>query len=267
MRRPALVLLLGVAVMVGLPGCEPDTVRLTYRPQVGDVVRYEVRVSAVTEARIGTAPLDRREETVLLTAEHTVVQAGSDGVRVQVVLTGDGEEDRRFVVVFDRSAQLQEVESIEGLPEEALGTFGIAEIFPAAAGAPPDEALAPGERWVIDEAVLLPGATVPTALVGDGRLLELGVVDGEDVARIESHARLPLSAVRPSSRGELRLDGVQEGEYRATHDLDDGSVRTASSTTVGRYDIDVVPPPGSGARPVPGSLVVRVTSTTRRLAN
>jgi hypothetical protein len=260
-----LVVLLALVVGATATACQPDTVRLTYRPQVGDVQRYEVRVHSVTEVRIGTAPVERRQEDVVLTAEHTVVQAGSDGIRVQVVLSGDGEEPRRFQVVFDRSAQLREVESIEGLPEEALGTFGIAEIFPAAAGAPPDQLLAPGGRWVIDEEVLLPGAPAPTSLRGRGRLLELGVVDGEHVARIESRAQLPLSAVRPSSRGEVRLEGVQDGDYRATHDLDDGSVREASSSTVGRYDIDVVPPPGSGARRVPGTLVVRVESETRRL--
>jgi hypothetical protein len=261
-RRLALLALAGLGV---LAGCDPDTVRLTYRPEVGDVERYEVRVRAVTEVQLGTAPPERREDSVVLTAEHTVVQAGSDGVRVQVVLSGGEEEPRRFVVVFDRSAQLREVESIEGLPEEALGTFGIAEIFPAAAGAPPDEPLAPGERWVIDEEVVLPGAPAPTVLRGRGRLLELGVVDGTPVARIESRSELPLSAVRPSSRGEVHLEGVQVGDYRATHELDDGSVRDASSSTEGRYDIEVVPPPGSGGRPVSGSLVVRVESETRRL--
>ena len=254
-----------VVLLVSITACRPDTVRLTYRPEVGDVERYEVRVRSESEVRIGIAPPERREESVVLVAEHTVVQAGSDGVRVEVVLTQEGEPQRRFVVVFDRSAQLRRVESIEGLPEEALGTFGIAEIFPAAAGAPPDELLAPGDRWTIDEEFSLPGSPAPTRLDGTGRLLELGVVDGADVARIESHARLPLSAVRPSSRGELRLDGVQEGDYRATHDLDDGSVRSASSTTVGRYDLDVVPPPGQGGRAVPGSLEVRVESETRRI--
>lgn len=263
MKRLPLVVVLAVVVAL-LPSCRPDTVRLTYRPAVGDVSRYEVRVRSESEVRIGIAAPEVRTELAVLTAEHTVVEAGSDGVRVEVVLTEEGEPARRFSVVFDRSAQLRTVESIEGVPEEALGTFGIAEIFPAAAGAPPDELLAPGERWVIDEEFSLPGSPA-TRLDGTGRLLELGVVDGEDVARIESHARLPLSAVRPSSLGELRLDGVQEGDYRATHDLDDGSVRSASSTTVGRYDLDVVPPPGQGGRAVPGSLEVRVESETRRL--
>jgi hypothetical protein len=34
---------------------------------------------------------------------------------------------------FDRAAQLTAVESVEGIPAEALGSLGLSEIFPAAA--------------------------------------------------------------------------------------------------------------------------------------
>lgn len=263
-RLPVRVLL-AVTLVATLSGCREGTVRLTFRPEVGATYRYELEVSTVSEVRIGPTGPERREEDVRLTAEHTVLRSGADGVEVRVLLQEPGADDRVFEVVFDRAAQLEEVRSIEGVPDERLGVLGIAEIFPAAVGAPPDRPLAPGAGWVIDGAVQLPAGAPDTRLDGSGRLVELGVVDGRRVASLESAARLPLEAVVPSANGELRLEGVQVTDYRATHDLDDGSVREASSTTLGRFDLEVAPPPGQQASPVPGFLIVEVTSRIRLL--
>ncbi|MDP9020815.1 MAG: hypothetical protein M3N25_08435 [Actinomycetota bacterium] len=265
LRRLPGRMLLAVALVASLSGCREGTVRLTFRPEVGATYRYELEVRTVSEVRIGATGPDRREEDVVLTAEHTVVRSGDDGVEVRVLLQEPGAEDRVFEVVFDRAAQLEEVRSIEGVPHERLGLLGIAEIFPAAVGAPPDRALAPGAGWVIDDRVQVPDSTSTTRLDGSGRLVELGVVDGEKVASLEAAARLPLEAVIPSASGELRLEGVQVTDYRATHDLDDGSVREASSTTLGRFDLEVAPPPDRRISPVPGFLVVEVSSRIRLL--
>lgn len=265
LRRLPVRLLLAIALVAGLSGCREGTVRLTFRPEVGATYRYELEIRTVSEVRIGATGPDRREEDVLLTAEHTVLRSGDDGVEVRVLLQEPGAADRVFEVVFDRAAQLEEVRSIEGVPDERLGLLGIAEIFPAAVGAPPDRALAPGAGWVIDDSVQVPDAASSTRLDGSGRLVELGVVEGEKVASLEAAARLPLEAVIPSASGELRLEGVQVTDYRATHDLDDGSVREASSTTLGRFDLEVTPPPDRPVDPVPGFLVVQVSSRIRLL--
>lgn len=263
-RLPGRVLL-AAALVVSLSACREGTVRLTFRPEVGATYRYELEVRTVSEVRIGATGPDRREEDVVLTAEHTVLRSGDDGVEVRVLLQEPGTDDRVFEVVFDRAAQLEEVRSIEGVPDERLGLLGIAEIFPAAVGAPPDRALAPGASWIIDDAVQVPDSTSKSRLDGSGRLVELGVVDGEKVASLEAAARLPLEAVIPSASGELRLEGVQVTDYQATHDLDDGSVREASSTTVGRFDLQVSPPPDRKVAPVPGFLIVQVSSRIRLL--
>lgn len=263
--RPAVVALACLAALGAGAGCRDDTVRVTFRPQVGDSYRYETRVSSRTSLSLEGLPLDVRGEDATLVAEHTVLTADREGVRVRVVLSTSGETDRTFVVRFDRSAQLEEVERIEGLPQAALGQFGLAEIFPTAAGAPPDRRLAPGDGWVIDEDVRLPDIEGGARLRGEGRLERLGIVDGEEVALLEVTSRVPLAATTITDQGALELDGVQESESTATHDLADGAVRRARARTVGRYRIELSPPAGQIADPVPGRLTVEVSSETRRL--
>jgi hypothetical protein len=274
-RRTARRAWCALVLLLGATACRDDTVRVTFRPDVGAVYRYEVTVRSRSEVRLpGEEPQVRTEE-VVLQSEHTVIAAGRDGVRVRVILADAAGSVRTFVVRFDRAAQLESVESEDGNgaateagtdePEDA-GTFGISEIFPAAAGAPPDGPLGPGERWHIDDRVVVPGATSPARLTGEGRLAGLGVIDDEDVARLATSSVLRFSSSQQTDDGEvIALDGEQVTEQRAAHDLDDGAVRSSSSTTVGRFDLEITPPFGELRDPVRGTLSVRVTSRTVRL--
>src|SRR5437588_271995 len=115
---------------------------------------------------------------------------------------------RTFVVRVDRAAQLAEVRSVEGVPASALGGLGLAEIFPAAAGAPPDRRLSPGDRWTLDQPVAVSGSG-PARLTGSGRLTELGVVSGRKVATTSSAYRLPVATTTTEEARPLRPDGVQ----------------------------------------------------------
>ena len=262
MRRLA-VLLAVVALGTTLTGCRDDTVRLTFRPRVGASYLYETRVRTVTEVELeGSEPDVTRDDTILQ-ARHTVLDAGAGGVRVRVVLQASGEEPRAYVVRFDRAAQLQGIERIEGIPPAALGELGIAEIFPAATGAPPPRRLSPGARWRIADEVTLPGIEGSPRLVGRGVLEEVGIVDGHDVARVRTSSRLPLRAVSDTPNGELRFEGMETTRYRATHDLDDGAVRSSSSFTVGTFRIVLSPPLGRTGDPLPGTLHVEIRSETR----
>lgn len=254
------------AVLLALPlvaSCRAHTVEVTFRPEVDAVYRYEVTVTSRSETRLDGEEPEVQEDRVVLQSQHTVLDAGPSGVRVRVVLAQEGTVPRAFVVRFDRAAQLESVEAVEGPTGDAAGGLGISEIFPTAAGAPPDRSLAPGDRWGVDDAVVVPGADGPARLRGEGRLVELGVVEGHDVARLVSRATLRIAS--SAAVGDLSLAGEQVIEQRATYDLVDGSVRSARSTTVGRYDVEVLPPVGTGGDAVSGTLEVRVTSTTKRL--
>jgi hypothetical protein len=261
-RLAACALLLASANLVG---CRSGTVAVSFHPKVGTTYRYEVQVTSVSTTTIEGTPPDRRHETVHLVAEHTVLAAGPNGVRVRVVVGEPGAAPQAFVVRFDRAAQLQSIDSVEGAPADIVGALGVPEIFPGAAGAAPRR-LSPGQRWTVDRDVRIPGTGSPSRLHSEGRLVELGLASGEKVAHLRSTATLPLRTTTSSAGGgSLRIDGRQHIVQRATYDLGDGAVRAAAATTTGHFRLQVRPPPGTVAPPVPGTLDVRVTSTTKRV--
>lgn len=265
-RRLVLAVLMGVAAGA-LGGCAEGTVRVAFQPAPGarSTYRIEVRAVAVTSIR-GEAPRRTVADTVLV-ARHQVLDSGPDGSRVRVRLTEEGGPTSTFVVRLDRGAQLTAVQRIEGLPAGALGDLGLSEIFPAGATAPPDRALAPGDRWSIDAPVRVaaPGAGA-SQVTGRGRLVALQATGGRELARVDSTYRLPVHRTADDTGGQLVLDGSQRTRATVAYDLDDGSVRTATARTRGRYEVTLLPPPGVAGSPVPGTLVVDVDSTTRRTA-
>jgi len=258
--------LAALAVLVLLVGCRDDTVEVTFQPSVGDVYRYKVTVRSTSEVRLPGEEPETRDEEIVLQSEHTVLAAGDDGVRVQVILGDASGSVRTFVVRFDRAAQLESIESDDTVPDDEAGVLGISEIFPAAAGAPPEGALSPGERWTIDDRVVIPGAVSAARLTGRGRLAALGFEDGEEVARLTTSSILRFRSEQEAADGEVVvLDGAQVTDQRAAHDLADGALRSSSSTTEGRFDLEIRPPYGQRRDPVRGTLTVRVSSETIRL--
>jgi hypothetical protein len=252
------------AALALLTGCQPDTVNLAFRPAAGARYAYRVEIRSLTVTEIdGSAP-ERVTDHFVLRADQSVLAVSRGSIRVRVRLAGEGLGPRTFVVRLDRAGQLAEVQRIEGLPARALGSLGLSEIFPAAAGAPPDRRISPGERWVVDEPVSLPGQP-GTRLRGSGRLKTLGVVDGRDVATVESTFRLAVRGTSQLSQGNFVLTGAQETTSTATHALADGSVEQVEAITRGRYRLTLLPPAGTDGPAVPGTLVIEVRSKTTRL--
>ncbi len=255
-----------VAAALALMGtaCLEDTVRLSFQPRPGDRYSYRVEVEAEAVATV-TGESPRRTETKnVFEAEQSVIDADPTGTRVQVRLNELGGLPRNFVVRLDRAAQLAEVQSIEGLPASALGGLGLSEIFPAAAGAPPDRPLSPGSRWTIDEPVQLASPEF-SRLAGQGRLAKLGVIDGRDVATVVSTYRLPVRRTAQERRSKLELSGSQDTNASTTYDLRDGSVVSVEARTNGTYGVMLLPPDGTPGAPIPGTLTVEVRSVTRRV--
>src|SRR5205085_12067235 len=167
------------------------------------------------------------------TASHRVLDAHNGTTRVEVRLERQGGGERTFIMRFDRAAQLTAVESVEGIPAEVLGSLGLSEIFPAAAGAPPARPLRPGDHWVIDDQVQLAGMDAPTRLAGAGHLVQLGVVDGHKTATVSSTTTLPLTSTSATSDGVQTLTGTQITTITVVYDLADGSVRHSTAATTG----------------------------------
>lgn len=263
-RRVSGWALFGLAVLPLLSGCREGTVRLSYRPEPGRRYTYRITVRATTVTTVADeAPRRTRTDAVFVSTQR-VLAVNPSGGRVEVRVQEEGGSAQSFVVSLDRAAQVAEVQSIEGLPAQALGELGLSEIFPAAAAAPPDRPLAPGQRWEIDTAVQLVQA--PAArLRGNGRLVALNRVDGIDVARVESSYTLPVRRPAAPTGNGLTLDGSQSTSAEATYSIDDGAVLWARARTTGAFDVTLFPPPGTPGSPVPGTVSVVVSSTTERL--
>lgn len=260
-RLAAVALALALAASAA---CADDTVRVGFRPPVGDRATYRIVVHATAVTDVGGGPARRSEADDVFEAHHTVLGAEPEGTEVEVRLEDDAGTTTTFVVTLDRAAQLSKVRRIDGLPAEALGRLGVSEIFPAAVAVPPDRRLSPGDRWPIDAPVEIAAAT-PSRAVGTGRLVALAAVDGRHVATVETTFRLPVERVTESADGQLVLRGSQRTTSTVSYALADGVVESAKARTRGTFAVTVSPPPGVAGHPVPGTLVVDVRSTTRRV--
>jgi hypothetical protein len=260
------LLLVPVVVFGALAECGDDetTVQLGFRPPAGASYRYEIKVQSTTTTMLGDDAPERTVEEVVLESRDTVLSSGPEEVRVQVVLRRTGLPDRVFRVRFDRGAQLAGVDAVDGLPPEVLGPVGLPEFLPAAATAPPDRPLAPGETWNIDVTPTLPGAEA-VRLQGTGRLVKVTSAGGRKVASIKAETRLPLSSTTRVGDSTVTLSGTETTESTAMRALDDGAVQEASSVTKGTYSLSLSPRAGVSGTPVSGTMSVEIRSQTRRL--
>jgi hypothetical protein len=264
--RARIVVTLAIIAGVSLAGCRDDQVTLSFHPKANATYDYEATVVSSTETVLPDRPSSTSDGRAVLRARHRVLTTDGGQAEVEVVLSRPGIGERTYVMRFDRAAQLTKVETVEGIRSADLGPVGLSEIFPAAAGAPPDRPLRPGDRWAIDDSVLLPGMDAAARLHGRGQLVELGVVDGHDTAKVRSSTQLPVRSRTSAGNGFQVLDGTQSTDVVATYDLADGSVLEATATTTATFRLTLEPPSGQTGSPIAGSLSISVRSTTRRLA-
>jgi hypothetical protein len=242
--------------------CAPGTVRVGFHPVVGTELSYRIVVRTTSLLSVdGQAPRSKQDQ-VVLRAKQTVLATDASGSTVRVVLEDAGGSQRVVEVKLDRGAQLVGVDAKD---RASMGDLGVAEIFPAAAGAPPDRALRPGERWHIDSPVTLPQAT-PSRLVGDGRLIRLGRARGRSTATVRTTSELPVVRRTEGSEGkEAVLEGTQRTTTTTTHAIADGAVESSRSVTAATYSLRLLPPPGVEGDPVNGTLDLEVRSETVRV--
>lgn len=259
------LLLLSPLAFGTLAACEKESVHVGFRPEAGATYRYEIKVQSVTTTMLDGEPPQRSVDEMTLESRDTVLSTGPEEVRVEVVLRRAGSPDRTFRVRFDRAAQLAGVDEIDGLPPEILGPVALPEFLPAAATAPPDRPLSPGESWKIEATPTLPGATAPVRLEGTGQLVKVSSAGGRKVASIKAETTRPLSGTTRVGDAMVTLTGTETTESTATRSLADGSVHEATSVTKGTYRLSLAPGASSAAVPLNGTMQVEIRSQTRRL--
>jgi hypothetical protein len=262
-RRLAFLLLPAVA-SAGLVACKEESVHVGFRPEAGTSYRYEIKVQSVTTTVLGNEAPERSVEEVTLESRDTVLSAGPEEIKVEVQLRRAGSPDRTFRVRFDRGARLAGVDEVDGLPPEVLGSVGFPAFLPAAATAPPDRPLSPGDKWNIDATSNLPGAE-SVRLEGTGRLDKVTTVGGRKVASIKAETRLPLSATTSVGGAVVTISGTETTESTAARALTDGAVQEATAVTKGDYTLTLSPENGRGVATMNGTMSVEIRSQTRRL--
>ncbi|HJV08115.1 MAG TPA: hypothetical protein VJ653_00465 [Acidimicrobiales bacterium] len=259
MRRLALYLLVPVVAAGGLTACDKESVHVGFRPEAGASYRYEIKVQSVTTTVLGDEAPERSVDEVTLESRDTVLSAAPEEVRVQVLLHRAGSPDRTFQVRFDRGGRLAGVDAVDGLPPAVLGPVGLPEFLPAAATAPPDKALSPGEKWKIE------ATPTPTSrLEGTGRLVKVSTAGGRKVASIKADTSVPLSSTSQVGDATVTISGTERTASTAMRALADGVVEEASSVTTGAYNLVLTPLAGGGA-PVTGTMAVEIRAQTKRL--
>jgi hypothetical protein len=260
MRRPVGLV---TAALLGLGACGESSVRIAYRPPEGATYEYRIDVESSTRTVIDGRSPRTAENEFSLDARHRVESTDEDSSEVRIELRTGGGPPRELLVRLDRAAQLTEVVEVEGLPAEVLGELGLSEIFPAAAAAPPVGSLRPGSTWEIDAPVQVTGSP-RERLQGSGRLAELDVRDGREVAVVVSAYRLPVSRTTEGADADRIIDGTQTTRSTTTYDLADGSVLAAESVTTGEFTITLTPPGDPDGPRLSGRLEVEVRSRTER---
>ena len=234
-----------LATCVAVAGaCRPGTVRIDPDQQVGDRARYRYEIEAtITRSIDGGEPTATTISATLL-ADQEIVALVEGGVEAEVTLRRDGGAARTARVVLDRSGAISHIELVEGLDGDVLGLSELGPLILPATTAPPRRALAPGERWSISEG----------ESVGHGRLLRLGVVDGTDVAVVETSVSETIDDAVAAGSSPATLTGERRADGTVTYDLDDGSVRRSMARSHGDLWVRLEPPAGVDAEPALGTI-------------
>lgn len=240
--------------LAALGACQPGTVRIDGHPSVGERSRYRYEIVAtITRSIEGGAPTTSRVATTLL-ADQKVTAVSDAGVQADVTLRRDGAATRTARVLLNRSGAIRSIELVAGLDSADVGLSQLGSLLPPAV-TPPTRALAPGARWAIDE----------EDVRGTGRLMRLGVVDGADVAVVETSLSERIADAVTSGTSRATLTGTLRTYSTAAYDLEDGSTRHSTARSSGTVHARIEPPVGIQARPVLGTITYDIEVQAVRL--
>lgn len=252
-RRLATAAALLGALLAG-SACRPGTITVEPRVEVGDRARYRYEIEAtITSALEGDEPTTTEIATELL-ADQEVVAITEDGARAQVTLRRDGAAPRQAQVLLDRSGAIRSVELVEGLASGGLGLAELGSLLPPSS-LPPASPLAPGARWKISEG----------GLDGRGRLDRVGIIDGEEVAVVETSVVEALREAVVAGPSEATIDGELRSVGTAAYDLAGGAVRRSSARSRSEVRARIQPPAGVEAEPVDATITYDIRVRVTRL--
>ena len=240
-----------------LPACKSDRVDLSYRFLADTTITY--RLEATANARWDIGGTGRGTYRVTFDVTEQVTSVDEQGAIVSVSMTptdvsenglpSPGPDPRSFVLRLGPNGGVLEVIEVDGVPATALEPDQLAFIGTYRPPLAPDPVRL-GDRWESSQQVQL-GSVFQ-------EIVTLGELDGLDRDEQGKKAKLtyqgsgPLVWTTTLPQGAAELTGSAETDSVATLDLDDGALRTATSTTSGDFEVRVVRE--DGRAPISGTL-------------
>lgn len=255
------VRLLVAALAVVTPACnQAERVDLAFRVPPGRDLAYsvDVRSEVVTEL---AGPPERTVEHLHLAARQRVIRRTADGVvHLEIRMTPRGERPRVFEVRLDTGRGVAAIDTVGGLPVEALGELSPSRFILPISGLVPPTPVRPGDLWPIERTLDLPQGR--ERLTGTGRLEGLDAGPPVALARVRARTTLPVRQRTTLREGTVVLSGREHTSATVDYSVADGAVVAAASLTTGRFRLLVSPPGGLVSPPIRGTLEVRVRSVT-----
>lgn len=244
------------ALLLAAPACRPDELSLRYRFEPNAFVKYRLTAEANAVWDIGTpgsgsykVTFEVTERVVAVDDQGAVVEVTMEPLEVEEAgLPSPGSEERSFSLRLNANGGVKEVIEVDGVPAASLDHDELAFIGTYRPPLPLDP-VGLHEGWSARQEVSL--EVLSQELSTQGRLLGLRREDHR-LAELGYSGTGPLTWETTLPQGDARLIGVTRTNGRAELDLDDGSLRTAESTTSGEFEVRVSPP--SGSLPITGTL-------------
>jgi hypothetical protein len=245
-----------ITVLVAAPACRPHELDLTYQFTPEDFLTYRLTAAADAVWDIGTSGTGSYRVT--FDVSERIVSSDENGAVVAVTmqpvdvteegLPSPGSEDRTFTLRVGPSGGVREVIEVDGVPAASLDHDELAFIGTYRPPLPLDPIELHG-RWEARQALTLD--VVSQELAIEGRLLGLRREDHR-LAELGYSGEGPLTWETTLPQGDATLSGSTTTDGSAVFDIDDGALRSASSTTRGDFDVRVTPTTGNV--PITGTL-------------
>ena len=255
MRITALILALAC---VGV-ACNPETVRLSYRFDEGAETTYRLVASA--QARWDVGETGRGSYRVAFDVTETIEEVDDQGAIVVVDMVPLPEEsreqglpspglDRRtFTLRLGPRGDVMEVLELDNVVAQNLDPDQLAFI---GTYRPPlaEEPIRLQGEWAGRRSLQLDSGFQDIATTG--MLSGLARDGSHDLAEIGFTGSSPVEWVTFLPQGEARLTGDATTDGSAILDVTEGYLRSATSSTVGEFEVRVIP--GDGQAPITGVL-------------
>jgi hypothetical protein len=244
-------------LIILLPACKSETLRLGYSFAPGTVLKYQMRASATANWNIGSP--GQGSYAVTFEVVEAVQSVDENGAIVAVSMSpqtatshglpAPGPEARSFTLEVGHNGEVRRVIEVDGISAQELDPNDVAFIGTYRPPLPLEEVPIRGS-WNSRQQVQV--GSVLQELATLGTLTAVGRdADGTN-ATMSYTGEGPVSWQTNLPQGRADLSGIAGTSSSAVLDIEGGFLRSARSTTSGDFAVEVLAE--RGAQPITGDL-------------